>query len=275
MEDPIDTAQAALDRVAGIAIGLGCKHDRPLCAELGFELWLVSDHLKAATLEQRQQVRPRISKLLREVERICSVSYQSHLLGVERNWDVIMVVTESTCRSAPTSLTSKLKWPAQGNTKKTHPMMSGILHEMPDSTEYKKIKSRIERGILNITAGGGEHARRAMKLLKSFAGREKKRESQLEQLSIVKENPMDFPSHIHSSIRKTLQEHMCCTCGKGVTPGKHLAELLLQPPAQLETDSFQAEFDMLFSSRPSYNECFSGRWQDIHLEVPRSDPRQL
>lgn len=89
MEDPIDTAQAALDRVAGIAISLGRKHDRPLCAELGIELWLLSDHLKVATLDQRQQVRPRVSKLLREVEKICSVSYQSHFL-VERGCSIIM-----------------------------------------------------------------------------------------------------------------------------------------------------------------------------------------
>lgn len=46
MKDPIDTAQVALDRVAGIAIGLGCKQGRLLCAELGIELWLVYDHLR-------------------------------------------------------------------------------------------------------------------------------------------------------------------------------------------------------------------------------------
>lgn len=80
-EDPIDTAQVALGRVAEIAIRLGREHQRPMCAELGAELWIISEHLRVATLDQRNQVRSRISKLLREVEKICTVSHYSNLPG--------------------------------------------------------------------------------------------------------------------------------------------------------------------------------------------------
>lgn len=81
LQDPIDVAQVALGRVAEIAITLGRKHQRPMCAELGAELWIVSEHLRVANLEQRNQVRTRILKLLREVEKICAVSYYSNLPG--------------------------------------------------------------------------------------------------------------------------------------------------------------------------------------------------
>lgn len=81
MDDPIDIAQVALGCVAEIAISLGCKHQRPMCAELGAELWIVSEYLRVATLDQRNQVRSRISKLLREVERICAVSHHSNWSG--------------------------------------------------------------------------------------------------------------------------------------------------------------------------------------------------
>lgn len=81
MDDPIDVAQIALGRVAEIAIRLGREHQRPMCAELGAELWIVSEHLRVANLEQRNQVRSRISKLLREVEKICAVSHYSNLPG--------------------------------------------------------------------------------------------------------------------------------------------------------------------------------------------------
>lgn len=147
------------------------------------------------------------------------------------------------------------------------------MQETSDPMQYMKVKSEVERGILNITAGDGEHARRAMKLLRGFAGRERARELQLGQLPTRKDIPVEILGHIHSAVRKTLRKHMCCTCGKGVQPEKHLAQLLLQLPDQLVTDYSQADFDMLFSSRPSRNECFSGRWQDVHLKVPRSGPQ--
>lgn len=79
MDDPIEIAQVALDRVKEIAFVLGRKYQRPMCAELGVELWIVSEHLRVATPEQRNQVKPRISKLLREVERICAVSVTSRM----------------------------------------------------------------------------------------------------------------------------------------------------------------------------------------------------
>lgn len=146
-------------------------------------------------------------------------------------------------------------------------MLNGIVQEEPDSTRFNEIKSEMEQGILNITAGNGKHAMDAMNLLRGFAGRERARHTELEEVSIRTNTPIDFSNHIHSAVRNTLREHMCCTCGKGVASGKHLAELLLQVPTHLDIDSSQAAFNMLFSSTPAYNECFSGRWQDVHLRV--------
>ena len=44
-----------------------------ICGRLGAELLLVADYLNTAGLDQEEQLRLRISKLLRDVEMICSV----------------------------------------------------------------------------------------------------------------------------------------------------------------------------------------------------------
>ena len=65
---------------------------------------------------------------------------------------------------------------------------------------------------------------------------------------------------------------MCCTCNNGTvqkTRGGHLARLLLRPSPQNTADHGQVQFDMLFSSAPSWNESRFGRWQDVQLLVPR------
>lgn len=167
---------------------------------------------------------------------------------------------------------SKLQWP-KISTAPVHSRLSCMVQETPGSTLYNKTKSEIERGILNITAGNSHHARNAVLLLRGFAGREKARQVQLEETPTRKDTPAEIPGHIHTAVRETLRKHMCCTCGKGVQPGRHLAELLLQLPNHLVTDCSQAEFDMLFSSKPSHNGFFSGRWQDVQLKVPWSDPQ--
>lgn len=182
-----------------------------------------------------------------------------------------MVAMGSDHHLSSIQLTQKFQWP-KISTVRVHSRLDLIVQEVPDSTQYNKTRSEVERGILNITSGNGKHCRDAILLLRGFAGREKLRQVQFEEVPARKDTPVELPGHIHSAVRKTLREHMCCTCGKGVKLGKHLAELLLQLPNHLATDSSEAEFDMLFSSTPSHNECFSGRWQDVQLKVPRSDP---
>jgi hypothetical protein len=75
-EDPLDLAQTAIVRVADIASLLGVQYKRPICGRLGAELLLVADYLDTAGLDQEERLRLRISKLLRDVEMICTVRTQ-------------------------------------------------------------------------------------------------------------------------------------------------------------------------------------------------------
>jgi len=77
-EDPLDLAQVAIVRVADIASLLGVRLRLPICGRLGAELLLVVDYLNTASLDQEELLRVRISKLLRDVERICCVSNQGN-----------------------------------------------------------------------------------------------------------------------------------------------------------------------------------------------------
>lgn len=81
-EDPLDLAQSAIVRVADIASLLGVQCKWPICGRLGAELLLVADYLNTAGLDQEEQLRLRISKLLRDIEMICSVSTQDLFLTV-------------------------------------------------------------------------------------------------------------------------------------------------------------------------------------------------
>lgn len=76
MEDPIDLALIAIDRVAHIASTLGVRSRRPQCGALGAELLLIASYLNSAGLDEEERVRMRISKLLREIEHVCNVSTQ-------------------------------------------------------------------------------------------------------------------------------------------------------------------------------------------------------
>ena len=72
-EDPLDLAQTAIARIAVIASRLAVQYKRPVCGRLSAELLLVAIHLDTAGLDQEEQLRVRISKLLRDVEMICSL----------------------------------------------------------------------------------------------------------------------------------------------------------------------------------------------------------
>jgi hypothetical protein len=84
--------------------------------------------------------------------------------------------------------------------------------------------------------------------------------------------PADYPSDINILAYNVLQEHMRCTCNEGSVqklPRRHLAQLLLQPSLHKISDHGQVQFDILFSSRPFWNESSLGRWQDVQLIVPQ------
>lgn len=73
-EDPLDLARTAIMRVAEIASRLGIQCKRPICGRLGAELLLAAAYLDTAGIDQEEWLRLHISKLLKDVEMICSVS---------------------------------------------------------------------------------------------------------------------------------------------------------------------------------------------------------
>lgn len=72
--DPLEVAQVAIPRVSDIASRLGVEKRRPICGRLGAELLILASFLEYPSPDQEERLRPRITKLLKDVERICSVS---------------------------------------------------------------------------------------------------------------------------------------------------------------------------------------------------------
>lgn len=81
-EDLLDLAQTAIMRVAHIASLLGVQHKRLLCGRLSAELLLTTEYLDTSRLDQEERLRIRISKLLGDVEMICTVSTQDIVLNL-------------------------------------------------------------------------------------------------------------------------------------------------------------------------------------------------
>ncbi|KAL7920406.1 peptidase S8/S53 domain-containing protein [Trichoderma austrokoningii] len=65
-EDPLDLAYTAISRVADTALLLGAKHKRPICGHLGALLFLVTNCLATADLDEEERL-----QLMRHVETIC------------------------------------------------------------------------------------------------------------------------------------------------------------------------------------------------------------
>jgi hypothetical protein len=71
--DILEIAQTAIFRVSEIALALRAKGSR-LCHSLGAELFITWYALNALTYKDEESMRELVSKLLRDVERICSVA---------------------------------------------------------------------------------------------------------------------------------------------------------------------------------------------------------
>lgn len=237
-EDPLDLAQFAIMRVANIASLLGVRRKRPLCGRLGAELLLVVNYLNTVSLDQEELLRVRIWKLLRDVERICC-------------------------------------WPqkisAFGN-----PLLEAISHTLPGSSRYNRSQEAIQQGLANITSGTGVAAENAILHIQRFMKSKNTKHEADQDITTKRKIPADYPSDINILAYNVLQEHMCCTCNEGSVqklPRKHLAQLLLLPSLHKISDHGQVQFDILFSSRPFWNESSLGRWQDVQLLVPQAKKR--
>ncbi|KAK6603922.1 extracellular alkaline serine protease [Botrytis cinerea] len=237
-EDPLDLAQFAIMRVANIASLLGVRRKRPLCGRLGAELLLVVNYLNTVSLDQEELLRVRIWKLLRDVERICC-------------------------------------WPqkisAFGN-----PLLEAISHTLPGSSRYNRSQEAIQQGLANITSGTGVAAENAILHIQRFMKSKNTKHEADQDIATKRKIPADYPSDINILAYNVLQEHMCCTCNEGSVqklPRRHLAQLLLLPSLHKISDHGQVQFDILFSSRPFWNESSLGRWQDVQLLVPQAKKR--
>ncbi|KAE8411484.1 hypothetical protein BDV36DRAFT_274502 [Aspergillus pseudocaelatus] len=230
--DPLDLAQASILRVAHIASELGAQFKRPVCGRLGAELLLVADYLDTAGLDQEERLRLRISKLLRDVEMICS--WPHRISGT--NYPLL----ETICQ------------PSSG-------------------TQYVKTRARIQQGLDNITVNTNT-AEDAIRHIQKFTARNKRtyRETK-EDTTTRKSRPAEHPTDVNVRAHSVLQEHMCCTCQDGIiheARGSHLVRLLLRPPSRNPDNACLAQFDMLFSSSPWWNGSRFSRWQDVQVVVP-------
>jgi len=72
--DPLGIAQTAIFRVSEIALALGAEKELQLCRSLGAKLFIVWYSLNAPTPEDEESMRELVLKLLRDVERVCSVT---------------------------------------------------------------------------------------------------------------------------------------------------------------------------------------------------------
>jgi hypothetical protein len=75
MNEPnmLEIAQTAIFRLSEIALALGAEKGLQLCCSLGAELFIVWYSLNAPTSEDEGKMQGLISKLLRDIERVCSV----------------------------------------------------------------------------------------------------------------------------------------------------------------------------------------------------------
>jgi hypothetical protein len=72
--EALELAPKAVEKVSHIAAALGATKGLKACGRLGGELLIAADHLKSAGPEQQDQLLRKVRKLLRDIERICSVS---------------------------------------------------------------------------------------------------------------------------------------------------------------------------------------------------------
>ncbi|GAT25255.1 hypothetical protein RIB2604_01902090 [Aspergillus luchuensis] len=235
-EDPIDFAHTAIAQVANIASLLGVESKRPLCGRLGAELFLVANYIDTAGLDQERQLRLRISKLLRDVEAMC-------------NWP----------KNIPTN---------------DYPLLEAIAKPFPDGASYEKAQKKIRRGLDQLTACPRD-AEVAISHIQKFIERNRKSSRRDESGDINSRKRAARPerSDLANAIaHRVLREQMCCTCqGNGVRRQMergHLVCLLLQPPSQSVASNSLVQFDMLFSSKPFWDQSQLTHWQDIELLVP-------
>ncbi|GKZ35596.1 hypothetical protein AbraIFM66950_006296 [Aspergillus brasiliensis] len=236
-EDPIDFAHTAIAQVANIASLLGVESKRPLCGRLGAELFLVANYIDTAGLDQEKRLRLRISKLLRDVEAMCN-------------------------------------WPKDVPKQKGHPLLEAIGKSFPGVMSYEKARTKIRRGLDQLTACPHD-AELAIHHLQQFIERDRKssRHDESKDISsnrrVARPERSDFANELAHRI---LREQMCCTCQRnGVSRQMergHLVCLLLQPPSQSVASHNLVQFDMLFSSKPFWNQSQLSHWQDIELLVP-------
>lgn len=75
--ETLELAPTAIERVSHIATELGMRRKREVCGRLGGELFIAAHHLTSAGPEQEDQLLRKVPKLMRDIERVCSVSLLS------------------------------------------------------------------------------------------------------------------------------------------------------------------------------------------------------
>ncbi|KAJ5971397.1 subtilisin-like protein, partial [Penicillium vulpinum] len=237
-EDPIDFARAAISQVATIACSLGAKLKLPVCGRLGGELYIVADYIDRVGLDQEKRLRLRISKLLRDVEAICNWPHE-----VPRNG---------------------------------YPLLEAIWESLPGTTSYEHAQTKIQRGIGRLT-GNSRVAEEVIAHIQKFTRsdrRSAKRDERDDTTFTKRATRPKLSRYANELTYRTLREQMYCTCQRNglreQMQREHLVSLLLRPPSPQSSSNTLAQFEMLFSSTPFWDDNHLDHWQDVELLVSNS-----
>ncbi|KFY79163.1 hypothetical protein V499_01822 [Pseudogymnoascus sp. VKM F-103] len=241
--DLLEIAPTAIFRVSEIALALGANGFQ-LCHSLGAELFIVWYCLNAPTSEDDERMRELVLKLLRDVERVCSVTPPTKTSGVHQ-----------------------------------YPCMRDLGMEEEGSPLYVQAEWKIRRGLEMNTKGRDSLAETAIKHIRKFSNHYGvKRPVIADIASGPKATPDEYSTKVKMLVYATLNKHAKCLCynnERELRGHKHIARLLLKV-AQSYTSEDQAEFEILFSATPDASEpvsSWSGTrqclWQDVQVLVPR------
>ena len=152
-----------------------------------------------------------------------------------------------------------------------HPLLTKVAHTKPSSTKYAEVQTSVQSGLIKFAMSDTAAINHAILHFQKFtkAGRTKRRAA--DDDFITKRIPSKYLSELNVKAYNILREHALCTCSNAAdqeTHRVHLSKLLLRPPPRDASYQSQVEFDMLFSSSPSWSKPKSVSWRHVQLIVP-------
>lgn len=159
---------------------------------------------------------------------------------------------------------------------KGFPTLEAIDEPLPASKPYERARCKIEQSIKNLAANS-RTADEVIAHLQKFTKSSRVASKQgvtADTASTKRISQPECSKYANDLVHQAFREYMCCTCQiHGVNEARqreHLVCLLLQPPSQNVAYDNMVQFDLLFSSTPSWNETNFWYWQDVEFLVPKN-----